>query len=191
MGRVLLFAVLSVLVVGGMLKYLAERRPEGMSQEQLIQLVQSLQKQLQNHEGRIAQLEKRTDTLASLPRRPLMLPSEIFSPTSTTGSTVPEPEVFDDAECEVTKIISEGKLAATLTWDPAKGGEFIGDLPVGTEVEIISKELYRWNDYPHEHGLYIRVSSAPMNPSIEEHVGFIELIRIDHKRCQIGAELDR
>lgn len=92
--------------------------------------------------------------------------------------------------CTFATINSTTQLAYNLTWDTIRGGTYVGELPAGSIIEILYGNLYIWNDYPDEHALYVKVVESPTSDIIGK-IGYIELRRINFRRCNLGAEYEK
>lgn len=158
--------------------------------------------QIRSLENRITKLELR---LASTqPRPPSPAPSMMATatpPKPVSNSAIkpgvpPQGRIVDvptasSQSCEYATINSNTQLSNSLTWDVNNGGSFVGDLPKGTIVEIASSTLSLWNDYPNEHAVYVKVAEAPAARAMEGQRGYIELRRINHKKCNLGSEFEQ
>jgi hypothetical protein len=185
--------ILCLLVGAGTYEIITGR--EEKTHAEFLQAIERIQAKQDQFAERLSALEARKipgesrppvlslPNLSSPPKPPLQK-----SPALDRVVDRPPP---DSTTCTFATINSTTKLASTLTWNPSDGGTYVGDLPMGSIVEILTSTLYIWNDYPDEHGLYVRVVESPKSPQMENQTGYIEMKRIGYKRCNLGVEFDK
>ncbi len=135
--------------------------------------------------------------IAKPPQPPPALAAPIAQDSNFDQPPAASSEIFvdqistDTGTCQLATVNSDTQLAESLTWSLEKGGQFVGELPAGSIVEVSAREMHVWNDFPNEHGLFVRVRSAPRNPKIENQTGYMEMRRINFKNCNIGSEFSQ
>jgi hypothetical protein len=162
--------------------------------EKLSEAIRLQDQKIMELEDRVSHLEeelKPTQAIPPIQQTVSTTPKPILNqPTEPQGLVIDVPTA-NSSSCEYARINSDTKLSSSLTWNIGEGGSFIGDLPKGTVVEITTTTLYIWNDYPNEHALYVKVAEAPTARQMVGQTGYIELKRINHKRCNLGVEFEQ
>ena len=177
--------------------YNGARSSNNTDREALEQTIQSHEIRIRKLEELVARLEKQPQTggiqLAKNPQHtePIQPPAaKPIAKTEAPGRVVDMPS-GGTSSCEFATINAHTQLAASLTWNTTNGGIFVGNLPKGSIVEIVTTTIYTWDDYPNEHALYVKVVEAPAARELEGQSGYIEMRRINHKRCNLGPEFDQ
>lgn len=166
---------------------------------QLYLEIRSLQKNLKQLDDRLSKLETKSRSEEPVPPPIVKTPPKNFdtkktdreNPSAVTPTSIVDEPRGPQGTCTLASIQIDAQLAETLTWDVARGGRFVGSLPAGSVVEILDSSLPIWNDYPNEHALLVRVNEAPRNPSMVGQMGYLELSKINHRRCNLGSEFER
>ncbi len=172
--------------------YREKSREHAAQRAESAEIIDRLERENGRLKARISRLESEAKPQAPVVPTPPPLPTNSAqppaqSPTAERIVDVPPP---GSPVCLFATINSTTQLSHNLTWDTIRGGTYVGELPAGSIVEILYGSLYIWKDYPDEHALYVKVVESP-SPSIVGQVGYIELRRINFKRCNLGAEFEK
>jgi hypothetical protein len=197
MRKEFLFLLGLALIVGAYVQFGTNPSQSG-NQQELLESIDTLKSKVDTLEERVSKLESvprpaspvaASHTLARVSGP--QVPRVQGRPVEASGARIVDRPPPNHPSCIYATTNAVTKLARTLTWDPSIGGSYAGDLPAKSVVEILSSSLYIWNDYPDEHALYVKVIESPSAPQMEYQSGYIELRRINHKRCNLGAEFDK
>jgi hypothetical protein len=185
-----IFISLSLLAVVLGLLHKNSRQTEKLREELTLE-IQTLERENKRLREQLKKSEVKKPDSGVAPRAGEVKAPEVYRPIQNSVPSriidIPPP---NSPVCAFATIKTTTKLAANLTWDVMRGGTYVGDLPAGTIVEILYANLYLWDDYPDEHALYVRVVESSI-PSMLGQIGYIELRRIDFKKCNLGADYEK
>jgi len=185
---------ISLVVLGLALIYLGRASGPQDSRERVMALeseIQQLRQRNQALEKQLAEATKPAEVKPAVAEPLAAPPAPVPAPAPDPYARILDRPAPGRESCSFATINSHTKLAVGLVWNSRRGENFVGDLPAGSIVEILSTDLLRWTDYPDEHAVYVYVVEAPAAPQIENQKGYIELKRINQKSCNLGAEFEK